>query len=48
MRLVMLITNFPHKFILTNTQVANLRKAFAAKSSTDIKPSKSQLFRMIQ
>ena len=44
----MIITNFPHKFILTNTQVVNLRKAFAAKSSTDIKPSKSQLFKMMQ
>ena len=25
-------TNFPHKLSLTNTQVANLRKAFANKS----------------
>ena len=24
-------TNFPHKFLLTNRQVANLRKAFADK-----------------
>ena len=30
-------TNFPHKLLLTNRQVSNLRKAFADKSSTDIK-----------
>ena len=41
-------TNFPHEFILTNTQVANLRKAFANNSSTDIKLSKTQLSKMIQ
>ena len=29
-------TNFPHKLLLTNTQVANLRKAFANNSLTDI------------
>ena len=29
-------TNFPHKLLLTNRQVANLRKAFANNSSTDI------------
>ena len=40
-------TNFPHK-LLTNRQVANLRKAFANKSSTDIKLSKTQLSKMIQ
>ena len=34
-------TNFLHKLLLTNTQVANLRKAFANKSSTDIKLSKT-------
>ena len=28
--------NFPHELLLTNRQVANLRKAFANKSSTDI------------
>ena len=32
-------TNFPHK-LLTNRQVSNLCKAFADKSSTDIKLSK--------
>ena len=36
-------TNFPHKLLLTNRQVANLRKAFADKSSTDIKLSKTQI-----
>ena len=41
-------TNFPHKSLLTNVQVENLRKAFANKSSTDIKLSKTQLSRMIQ
>ena len=35
--------NFPHKLLLTNRQVANLRKAFADKSSTDIKLSKTQI-----
>ena len=29
--------NFPHKLLLTNRQVANLRKAFANHTSTDIK-----------
>ena len=29
--------NFPHKLLLTNRQVANLRKAFANHASTDIK-----------
>ena len=29
-------TNFPHKSLLTNRQVANLRKAFANYLSTDI------------
>ena len=27
-------TNFPHKLLLINRQVENLRKAFASKSST--------------
>ena len=34
-------TNFPHKLLLTVRQVENLRKAFANKSSTDIKLSKT-------
>ena len=41
-------TNFPHKLVLTNREVKNLRKAFASKSSTDINLSKTQLFKMIQ
>ena len=40
--------NFPHKLLLTNRQVRNLRKAFANHSSTDIKLSKTQLSKMIQ
>ena len=32
-------TNFPFKLLLTNRQLSNLRKAFADKSSTDIKLS---------
>ena len=35
--------NFPHKLLLTNRQVENLRQAFSNKSSTDIKLSKFQL-----
>ena len=35
-------TNFPHKLLLTNRRVKNLRKAFANKSSADIKLSKIQ------
>ena len=34
-------TNFPHKLLLTNRQVSNLRKAFANCLSTDIKLSKT-------
>ena len=41
-------TNFPHKLLLTNRQVANLRKAFANYLSTDIKLSKTQISKMIQ
>ena len=40
--------NFPHELLLTNRQVANLRKAFAKNISTDIKLSKTQLSKMIQ
>ena len=42
------VTNFPHKLLLTNRQVANLRKGFANHLSTDIKLSKAQLSKMIQ
>ena len=38
-------TNFPHKLLVTNRQVTNLRKSFANNSSTDIKLSKTQLLR---
>ena len=42
-------TNFPHKLLLTNRQVANIRrKAFANYLSTDINLSKTQLSKMIQ
>ena len=41
-------TNFPHELLLTNRQVANIRKAFAKNASTDIKLSKTQLSKMIQ
>ena len=41
-------TNFPHELLLTNRQVANIRKAFAKNTSTDIKFSKTQLSKMIQ
>ena len=43
-------TNFPYKLLLTNrvAKVSNLRKAFANKSSTDIKLSKTQISKMIQ
>ena len=41
-------TNSPHKLLLTNRQVENLRKTFANKSSTDINLSKTQLSKMIQ
>ena len=38
--------NFPHKLLLTNRQVANIRKAFANQTSTCIKLSKAQLTKM--
>ena len=41
-------TNFPHKLLLTNRQVANSRKSFSNHSSADIKLSKTQLSKMIQ
>ena len=33
-------TNLPHKLLLTNRQVANLRKAFSNNLAKDIKLSK--------
>ena len=41
-------SNFPHELLLTNRQVANIRKAFSKNTSTDIKLSKTQLSKMIQ
>ena len=41
-------TNFPHKLLLSNRQVTNLRKAFANYLSVDIKLSKIQLSWMIK
>ena len=39
-------TNFPHQLLLTNRQVANLRKNFANYLSADIKLSLTQLSKM--
>ena len=41
-------TNFPHKLLLTNTQVSKIRKAFANGSSANIKFSKTQLSKFPQ
>ena len=41
-------TNFPHNLLLTNGQVANLRKAFAKISAIGIKLTKTQLSKLIQ
>ena len=41
-------TNFPRELLLTNRQLANIRKAFAKNASTSIKFSISQLSKMIQ
>ena len=41
-------SNFPHELLLTNRQLANLRKAFANNSSVNIELSKTQLSKMIQ
>ena len=41
-------TNFPHKLLLTDTQVSKIRKIFANGSSANIKFSKTQLSKMIQ
>ena len=41
-------TNFPHKLLLTNRQVLNLRKAFSNHLSANVKFSKTQLSKMIQ
>ena len=41
-------TNFPHKILLTDTQVSKIRKAFATGSSANIKFSKTQLSKIVQ
>ena len=41
-------TKCSHKLLLTNRQVANIRKAFPNNLSTDIKLSKTQLSKMMQ
>ena len=41
-------TYFPHKLLITNRQVANLRKTFASYLSTYIKLSKTHLSKVIQ
>ena len=41
-------SNFPHKLLLTNRQVSNLRNAFENHLSAVIKLSKTQLSKMIQ
>ena len=40
--------NFTYKFLLTNTQVSRLCKAFANNSSADVKLSKTQLHKIEQ
>ena len=40
--------NFPHKLLLTNRQVANLRKAFAKNPSANIRLSETQLSKIVQ
>ena len=41
-------TNFRHKLLLTDRQVANIRKAFSNNLSRDLKFSKTQLLKMMQ
>ena len=41
-------TNFPHKLLLTNTEVSNICKAFGNGSTANIKVSKTQLSKVIQ
>ena len=41
-------TNFPHKLLLTNRQVANLCKTFVNYLSTNIKLSKTQLSKILE
>ena len=41
-------TNFPHKLLLTDTQVSKIRKAFENGPSANIKFSKTHLSKMLQ
>ena len=41
-------TNFHHKLLLTNRQIANFREAFPNNTPTNIRLSKTQLSKMIQ
>ena len=41
-------TSFPHKLLLTNRQVGDLRKVFSNNSSVHIKLSKNQLSNIVQ
>ena len=41
-------TNFPHKLLLTNRQIANLHEGFINYLSPDIKLSKTQLSKIVQ
>ena len=41
-------SNFPHKLLLTTTQVSKIRKAFPNGSSANIKLSKTQLHKIGQ
>ena len=41
-------TNFPHKLLLTDRKVANLRKAWANNWPVNTKLPKTQLSKMIQ
>ena len=41
-------TNFPHKLLLNDRQVANIRQAFSNNLSTDVKFSKTQSLKMSQ
>ena len=41
-------TNFPHKLLLTNRQVANIRKTFPNNSSANIRLSKTHLSKIVK
>ena len=46
--ILMIRKNFPHKLLLTNSQVSRLCKAFANGSSANLKLSKTQLHKIGQ